>query len=148
MGFIDDVKQAAADLANKAKQFKNNTFKEAVIAICARVAAADGDVSSEEKRKVAQAIQRNEALTVFNATELRDLFNKYCDDAIDDFGIVDLNNKVAKLKKNREAAITAAQIGVIIARADGNFDNDELKVMQEVLGLLGLSEAEVPLRQK
>ncbi|MBI5173382.1 MAG: TerB family tellurite resistance protein [Candidatus Obscuribacter sp.] len=143
MGFLDSIKKAAGDLTTKAKQFKNDAFKEAVISICARVAAADGTIEPAEKKAVAKAIQSFEALKVFDARELGSLFNTYCDDATDDFGIINLNNRIGKLAKNREAALTAIQIGIAIANSDGNFSADEKKVVKELLGLLKLSEADL-----
>lgn len=143
MGILDGFRKAAADLTNKAKQFQNSDFKEAVISICARVAAADGTIAPTEKKAVAKAIQSFEALKVFDARDLGNLFNIYCDEATDDFGIINLNNRISKLSKNRDASLTAIQIGIAIANSDGNFSGDEKKVVKELLGLLKLSEADL-----
>lgn len=143
MGFFDSLRKAAGDLSTKARQFANSEFKEAVISICARVAAADGTIAPAEKKAVAKAIQAFEALKVFDARELGTLFNTYCDDATDVFAIINLNNRISKLAKNREAALTAIQIGIAIANSDGNFSADEKKVVKELLALLKLSEADL-----
>jgi len=51
------LKQNATAARDKMKtevaKYKNNDFMEAVVAGCALVAAADGNISSEEKQKMA-----------------------------------------------------------------------------------------------
>lgn len=143
MGFLDSLRNAGNDLANRAKQFQNNTFKEGTIAITALIAAADGTISPEEKAAVVQAIGSLEALKVFKARELGDLFNKYCDDAVNQFARLDLLKKVSALAKNRESAITAIKIGIIIANSDGNFSKEEKVVVRELLVETGLTEADL-----
>ena len=131
----------AARAKNTVAKFNNSTFRNATLATCALVAASDGEVEKEEKSKVAGLIGRNEALQCFNATELRDLFLQYCDDAKDDFARIDLVNQVRKLKGNEEQADTAMKIAIIIAKADGEFEEPEKRVIAELCGVLGLTSS-------
>jgi len=146
MGFLDTLRNAGNDLATKAKQFQNNTFKEGTIAITALIAAADGTIAAQEKAAVVQAIGSLEALKVFKARELGDLFNKYCDDAINQFARLDLLKKVQKLASNRDSAITAIKIGIIIANSDGNFSKEEKAVVRELLTATGLTESDLGIQ--
>ncbi len=119
-------------------QLNNKVFKNAAMATCALIAAADGKVDDSEKSKVANLIAKNELLQAFKAVELRDLFLGYCDMAADEFARLDLLNVVAKLKKNPEQADTAVKIALIIANADGVFSDDEKAVVKEICLKLGL----------
>ncbi|MDP3506953.1 MAG: TerB family tellurite resistance protein [Candidatus Melainabacteria bacterium] len=141
MGFFDNLKNAGTELATRAKQFQNTNFKEATIAIVALIAAADGSISTEEKASVAQAIVSIEALKVFKARDLGDLFNRYCDDAVNQFARLDLIKKVQKLQGNSDSAITAIKIGIIVANSDGNFSKEEKDVVRELLRATGQTEA-------
>jgi tellurite resistance protein TerB len=135
--------QNFADQAKtKLAQFNNATFKNAAMATCALVAAADGSIDPEEKKKVAALIQKNEMLQAFNAGELRDLFLSYCDKATDDFDRIDLFSEVRKLKSNPEQAEYAVKVALIIANADGVFDDDEKATVTEICKTLGLPASE------
>ena len=135
MQWLKDFTAQATTMLN---QFNNANFKNATMAVCALVAAADGAVSPEEKTKVAGLIAKNEMLSVFNAGELRTSFLGYCDMAGDEFSRIDLLNIVRKLKSNEAQADTALKVALIIANADGTFDDSEKKVVAELCGVLGL----------
>jgi tellurite resistance protein TerB len=142
MGFFSSLLEAGSDLKDglkhKARQFNNATFKNSLMAVCALIAAADGTIEPEEKTKVAKLIGSNEALADFDAVELRDTFLGYCDKAKDEFARFDLLSEVRKIKGHRDQAETAMKIGLIIANADGNFDDSEKKVVVELCKALGL----------
>jgi tellurite resistance protein TerB len=135
MGLFSSIQDLANSAGANINKFKNNNFKEAVVSICALVAAADGTIDPSERTKVAQAIQRNEALKVFDASELGRLFTKYVDEALDEFGQIDLYSRVGKISGNREAAITA--------NADGTFAPEEKDVVKKILGALKLTEQDL-----
>lgn len=128
-----------ASASKSMAQFNNATFKDAAMATCALVAAADGTIAPEEKSKVAKLIEKNEMLQVFNATDLRDTFLKFCEMATDEFARLDLLNIVRRLKGNDAQADTALKVALIIANADGVFDDSEKKVVKELCGVLSLT---------
>ena len=57
----------------------NRPFLEGVMATCALVATADGDVSFPERVRVDQILETLEALKVFDPHEGVDLFNEFTD---------------------------------------------------------------------
>ncbi|MEL0621328.1 tellurite resistance TerB family protein, partial [Psychrobacter proteolyticus] len=59
-------------------QFKNKKFADASMAICALVAAADGEIDADERRKTAAFIMSNDTLKVFDASELKEKFDFFC----------------------------------------------------------------------
>ncbi len=134
------------DLQDQAKsqwsKFNNATFKNAAMATCALIAAADGEIEAAEKTKVAKLIAGNEMLQVFGAVELRDLFLAYADKAGDEFARLDLIAIVSKLKGNAEQSATCLKIALIIANADGEFEESEKKVVTELCKTLSVPVAD------
>lgn len=133
MSLLDKFNNLRDEATKNMKKFANASFMEAVLAICARVAAADGEIADSERKKVAAAIAKTEALQVFDASKLRDTFNQYCEMAVDDISSLELPKKVKKLSGNRDAAIQAVKIGYIIANADGTVDESEKTVLRQIL---------------
>lgn len=134
-------------LVAKKNDFKSGAFRDASMAMCALIAAADGSVSAEERRKVAGLIQANEVLQNFPADDLQHRFDDYLGklSADFDFGKVSVLQEVAKVKKKPTEARAVIQIGIIIGGADGLFDDDEKKVVREACHAVGLPPAEFDL---
>jgi tellurite resistance protein TerB len=128
------------DFTTKAKtnwrRFNNATAKEGLMALCAKMTAADGKVEPQEKQKVARVIQTNE--------ELAALFNKYVDDAQDDIAGLHLDQKIGRLK-GTETADYALKVALVIANSDGDFADVEKAVAVNAARLMGLSPADYGL---
>ena len=145
------LKTNAAAARDKMKtevaKYKNNDFMEAVVAGCALVAAADGDISSEEKQKMAAFINRSEELSVFDMTKVIASFNKIVEGFEFDaaIGKIEAMKKITRLRGNDEAARTMVRVCCVIGAADGDFDADERKVVAEICTELGLSPSEFDL---
>jgi tellurite resistance protein TerB len=148
MALWDQLKQRSQDmnaqLQTQAAKFKNKDFANASMAVCALLAAADGKIDPEERRKVAALITSNDVLSIFPAAELRDNFDRYCDKLTSDFdfGKIECVQAIAKLKKKEDQARAIIQIGIIIGGADGNFDADERAVVKDVCHAVGISPSE------
>ena len=151
MGFLNNLKNSAIaiqkQLTTQVKQYKNKNFADATMAACALVAAADGNVDANERRKVTGFISSNDTLAVFDINELQKTFNAYCDklSADFDFGKIDLLQVISKLKKDPAQARAAIQIAVIIGYADGNFDDDEKEIVRKMCRALEIDQAEFDL---
>jgi tellurite resistance protein TerB len=126
-----------AQAQKKIAQFMNATFRDASMATCALIAAADGSVDKSERAKVVSLIKSSEMLSSFDGSELGQLFEDFCDKAEGDFTRIDLLRKVGKLKGS-ESADTCIRVALVIANADGNFDDTEKKVVGELCSVLGL----------
>lgn len=71
---------AARDkLSTEVSKFKNREFMEAVVSGCALVAAADGNISSDEKQKMVGFIQNSNELKVFDVKDVIKAFNSVCE---------------------------------------------------------------------
>src|SRR5919198_5137797 len=78
MALWDRIKDSAqtmqTQLVAKKNDLKSGAFRDASMAMCALVAAADGSVDPSERQRVAQLIATNEVLQNFPADDLRRRF--------------------------------------------------------------------------
>lgn len=139
---------AARDkMKTEVAKYKNSDFMDAVVAGCAMVAAADGDISADEKQKMAAFISRSEELSVFDMTKVIEAFNKIVEGFEFDaaIGKIEAMKKIGKLRGKEDAARTMVRVCCVIGAADGDFDADERKVVSEICTELGLSPSEFDL---
>jgi tellurite resistance protein TerB len=151
MAFWDQLKsktsEMSAQLQTKAGQFKNKEFANGSMAMCALIAAADGSIDPNERRKTAALISNNDILSIFPADELRTKFDWYCEklERDFDFGKVEAIATIGKLKSKPEQARAVVEIGIIIGGADGNFDAHERAAVKDACFAVGISPTEFDL---
>ncbi|MFF4544851.1 tellurite resistance TerB family protein [Streptomyces sp. NPDC001435] len=151
MALWDRVKESASQmqtqLVAKKNDLKSGAFRDASMAMCALVAAADGTVDPSERQRVAQLIATNEVLQNFPADDLRRRFEDNLNKLMADFafGKVSVLQEVAKAKKKPAEARAVIQIGIVIGGADGNFDKDEQAIVREACFTLELPPHEFDL---
>ncbi|AJE83436.1 MULTISPECIES: tellurite resistance TerB family protein [Streptomyces] len=151
MALWDRFKESAStmqtQLLAKKNDLKSGAFRDASMAICALVAAADGQVDPSERRRVTQLITSNEVLQNFDANDLQRRFEQNLDKLAADFalGKVSVLQEVAKAKKKPAEARAVVQIGIVIGGADGDFDKDERAVVREACFALDLPPHEFDL---
>ena len=130
MAFWDQLKQNVShmnsSLQTNVSKFKSTDFANASMAMCALIAAADGSIDSSERQKTTALILSNEILKIFQASDLKQKFDFYCDKLSQDFdfGKVEAIQAIGKLKTKQDQGRAVIQIGIIIGGADGNFDTD------------------------
>ncbi|MFG2594437.1 tellurite resistance protein TerB [Streptomyces sp. 840.1] len=151
MALWDRVKESASTMQTqlnaKKNDLKSGAFRDASMAVCALVAAADGSIDPVERQRVASLIAGNEVLRNFPAEDLQRRFNDYCQQLISDFdfGKVSLLQTVGKVGKKPTEARAVIQIGIVIGGADGNFDSTERAVVREACFAAGIAPAEFDL---
>ncbi|MER7973264.1 MULTISPECIES: TerB family tellurite resistance protein [unclassified Streptomyces] len=151
MALWDRIKESAStmqtQLVAKKNDLKSGAFRDASMAMCALVAAADGTIDPSERRRVAQLIANNEVLQNFPADDLRRRFEQNLDKltADFDFGKVSVLQEIAKAKKKPAEARAVIQIGIVIGGADGDFDPTERAVVREACFTLDLPPHEFDL---
>ncbi|MFE0351636.1 tellurite resistance TerB family protein [Streptomyces griseoluteus] len=151
MALWDRLKESATtmqtQLVARKNDLKSGAFRDASMAMCALVAAADGTVDPSERRRVAQLIAGNEVLQNFDAMDLQrrfeDNLGKLTADY--DFGKVSVLQEIAKAKRKPAEARAVIQIGIVIGGADGDFDKDEQAVVREACFALDLPPHEFDL---
>ncbi|TDC67474.1 Tellurite resistance TerB [Actinomadura sp. GC306] len=151
MAFWDKLRESSqtmqTQLMAKKNDLKSGAFRDASMAMCALVAAADGSVDPSERQRTAALIASNEVLQNFQADDLQRRFNGYVDKLTADFafGKVSVLQDIGKVKKKPAEARAVIQIGIIIGGADGNFDDSEKAVVREACHAVGLPPAEFEL---
>jgi tellurite resistance protein TerB len=151
MALWDRFKESAStmqtQLVAKKNDLKSGAFRDASMAMCSLVAAADGKIDPSERQRVAQLIFSNEVLQNFPADDLQrrfdDNLNKLTADF--DFGKVGVLQEIAKAKKKPAEARAVIQIGIVIGGADGDFDATERAVVRDACFALGLPPHEFDL---
>lgn len=146
MNFIDWVKEQAGTLANEVKKFKSQDFLEAITAACALVAAADGTIDSSEKQKMVGFVQRSSELKVFDTSKVVKAFNKYADSLEFDHGIGKMDcMKAIRNISEHDAKELLVRVSCAIGAADGDFDDDEKRVVREICRELSLQPSKFSL---
>jgi len=151
MALWDRIKESAStmqtQLVAKKNDLKSGAFRDASMAMCALVAAADGSIDPSERQRVAQLIATNEVLQNFDATDLQRRFDENLNKLTADFafGKVSVLQEIAKAKKKPAEARAVIQIGIVIGGADGDFDKTEQAVVREACFTLDLPPHEFDL---
>ncbi|MFF0745138.1 tellurite resistance TerB family protein [Streptomyces sp. NPDC004111] len=151
MALWDRLKETAStmqtQLESKKNELKSGSFRDASMAMCALVAAADGSIDASERQRVASLIMTNDVLQNFPADDLQRRFNEYCEKLTADFafGKVSILQEIAKAKKKPAEARAVIQIGIVIGGADGDFDKTEQAVVREACFAVGLPPHEFDL---
>ncbi|MBT2900849.1 MULTISPECIES: tellurite resistance TerB family protein [unclassified Streptomyces] len=151
MALWDRIKESASSMQTqleaKKNDLKSGSFRDASMAMCALVAAADGSIDPSERQRVATLISTNDVLRNFPADDLQRRFNAYVDQLTADFafGKVSVLQEIAKAKKKPTEARAVVQIGIVIGGADGDFDPSEQAVVREACFALDLPPHEFDL---
>ncbi|MEE1942536.1 tellurite resistance TerB family protein [Streptomyces sp. TRM 70361] len=151
MALWDRIKESAqtmqAQLEAKKNDLKSGAFRDASMAMCALVAAADGTIDPAERQRVAYLIANNEVLQNFLAEDLQRRFNDHLNKLTADFelGKVSVLQEVAKARKKPAEARAVIQLGIVIGGADGDFDTTERAVVREACYALNLPPHEFDL---
>ena len=145
--FISSVKQKSNELKDEVLKFKNKKFLNAATAGTALIALADGDVSSEEKKKMLKIIESNNALSVFKTADVISSFNEFLSnfEFDQDVGESKAFEALNLLKGDDVACRTVMRLILSIAAADGVFDDNEKAVASKVARELGLNPTEFEL---
>ncbi|MFE7650445.1 tellurite resistance TerB family protein [Streptomyces phaeoluteigriseus] len=128
-------------------ELKSGAYRDASMAMCALVAAADGHVDPAERQHVESLILNNDVLQNFPSEQLRQRFNKHVDRLAFDFpqGKAEVLQEIAKAAKKPTEARAVIQTGFVIAGADGYVAPAEEQVLREACSVLGLSAQEFGL---
>ncbi|MGR3935736.1 tellurite resistance TerB family protein [Streptomyces sp. BRA346] len=133
-----------SQLASVKTELKSGAYRDASMAMCALVAAADGRVEPAERQRVEELITTNDVLQNFPADQLRQRFNKNLDRLMANFqlGKTEVMQEIAKAAKKPTEARAVIQTGIVIAGADGYIEPSEQQVIHEACAALGIPPTE------
>ncbi|QKV97706.1 tellurite resistance TerB family protein [Streptomyces sp. NA02950] len=145
--FKDSAQQMQGQLMAKKNELKSGAFRDASMAMCALVAAADGSIDPSERQRVAQLIATNDVLQNFPPEDLHRRFEENVNKLTADFalGKVGVMQEIGKAKKKPTEAWAVVQIGIVIGGADGHFDENERAVVKEACFALDIPPAQFDL---
>ncbi|MEV6651042.1 tellurite resistance TerB family protein [Streptomyces sp. NPDC051219] len=138
------VNTLKSQLTSLKTELKSGAYRDASMAMCALVAAADGHVDPAERQHVESLILNNDVLQNFPSDQLRQRFNKHVDQLAFNFqqGKAEVMQEIAKAAKKPTEARAVVQTGFVIAGADGFVAPAEEQVLREACSVLGLSPQE------
>ncbi|MER6349126.1 tellurite resistance TerB family protein [Streptomyces sp. NPDC001595] len=138
------VSALKSQLTSLKTELKSGAYRDASMAMCALVAAADGHVDATERQHVESLILTNDVLQNFPADQLRERFNKHVDQLSGNFviGKAAVLQEVAKAAKKPAEARAVIQTGIVVAGADGYIAPAEEQIIREACAALGLSPTE------
>ncbi|WP_030561546.1 tellurite resistance TerB family protein [Streptomyces aureocirculatus] len=136
-----------SQLTSLKTELKSGAYRDASMAMCALVAAADGNVDPAERQHVETLILQNDVLQNFPPEQLRQRFNKHVDKLSTNFqqGKAEAMQEIVKASKKQTEAKAVVQTGFVVAGADGYIAPAEEQVLREVCQALGVSPQEFGL---
>ncbi|GFZ77491.1 tellurium resistance protein TerB [Paenibacillus marchantiophytorum] len=138
---------AKTGLTDQVKKFQNKDFLDAVVAGCAIVAAADGSIGNEEKEKMVGYISRSEELKVFEVSNVIARFNHFAGgfEFSNLIGKQEALKVIAKFNNKPEVGRIIIAVCCAIGAADGDFDENEKRVVRDICTTLNLNPGEFSL---
>ncbi len=145
--FLEQARNKINEMKGEALKYKSKDFLNAALAGSALVTMADGSIDAQEKIKMMAFIENNEALSVYDTSEVTQVWEKYIAslemDA--DIGEAKAMTALGKIKGKDEQARLVLRIVCAIGASDGDFDADEKKVASKIALELGLNPSDFDL---
>ena len=144
--FKDAIAKFKSDIEAQVARHTNKVFLDAATAVTARISAADGNISDDEKQKMSKFMSIYPALKVFNATDVVTSWKKSADfyEFSKEMGDAEANKLISKVI-DPEAQAVLVRLGCAIGAADGDFDDAEKAVTRDIIKNFGLRAADFGL---
>lgn len=145
--FMEQAKKKFSELKNDALKYKSKDFLNAALGGSALVIVADGKVDAAEKQKMMSFIENNEALSIYDTSEVVKVWKDYMDTIEMDYDIGSAKAYAAlgKVKGKTDQARLVMRMVCAIGAADGNFDHDEKTVARKIAIELELNPSDFDL---
>ncbi len=136
---------ARASIAEKVKRHRNKPFLEAMMGATALLALADKEIMFSQRLALDYILENVKELKVFDVHQAVNLFREYSKEVQQDFNKAKgkVLEAVAKFSGDQEKAALLVRACILIAKADGNFNEPEQKVVDEICRVLCLDSAKV-----
>lgn len=142
-GLRQSVAALRAQLAARQPDLRGTRFRDASVAMCALVAAADGWIDQAERDQMLAFVTADEVLAVYPPEELERLFDAHVDRLRDNpaAGRETALTEIAKVRGRPLEARSVVQLGAVIGRADGQYDATERQAVSDAVDVLGLDRS-------
>lgn len=130
----DKLKEQKKNAEESIMKVTNKQFMEAIVAGCALIASADGNLELSEKEKMAGFIKDSSIMSLYDMSEVLGEFNKYAQVVITDYnsGKQECIDTMLKIKDNKEETTQVVRFCSIIASADGQVSEREEAIIKEL----------------
>ncbi len=137
---VSIFRRLKSKVSNTASQVKNQKFLDAVCAVSALVAFADGYASQEELSKLLTAIRTDDVLKVYSESEVRETFERFVSAMRNDYVIGEgkVMTSITPFAEKPEAN-TLLAFGMGIALAENGLDDDERAAIVRISNALKVS---------
>ncbi|ADP82991.1 TerB family tellurite resistance protein [Pseudofrankia inefficax] len=137
------VAAVRAQLAARRDQLRGRRFRDAAVAMCALVAAADGRIDPAEREGLRAFLATDPVMAYFPTDELERVFEQRLAALAADFeaGKHDALGEIAKVRGRPAEATAVLRLGEVMGRIDGAFPPVEQEVLGEAAAVLGLDSA-------
>ncbi|OAA23968.1 tellurite resistance protein [Frankia sp. EI5c] len=138
------VASLKAQLAARREELRGNAFRDAAVAMCALVTAADGRVDPAERDGLRAFVASDPVMSHFPADELEALFDAHLQRLVEDppAGRAAALAEIAKVRNRPTEAAAVIHLGEVIGRVDGEFVLSEKAAVLDAVHTLGLDPAE------
>ncbi|CUU53538.1 Tellurite resistance protein [Parafrankia irregularis] len=138
------VASLKAQLAARREELRGNAFRDAAVAMCALVTAADGRVDPAEREGLRAFVASDPVMSHFAPDELEALFDAHLTRLVSDptQGRATALAEIAKVRNRPAEAAAVIALGEVIGRVDGEFVVSEQAVVLDAVNVLGLDPAE------
>ena len=132
-------------LNEQLQRYRNKPFLEAMMAATAFLALADDKVQLSERLALDYILENVKQLKLFDVHKAVNLFCDYGETIKNDYdlGKEKVFKAVTKFSGDKEKASLIIRACVLIAKADGNFSDEEQKVVNELCRVLSMETSEV-----
>jgi tellurite resistance protein/ADP-ribose pyrophosphatase YjhB (NUDIX family) len=139
-GLRQSVRTIRAQLAARRAELDDIGFRDAAVAMCALVAAADGTISPQERNAMVSAMAADDVLSQFDRVTLTRLFDGHVARFRGEGGTARRATlrEIAKVRGRPVQARAVVRLGAVIGRADGVFDPSEQAAVVAAARVLGV----------
>ncbi|WP_026311507.1 TerB family tellurite resistance protein [Parafrankia elaeagni] len=141
------VASLRAQLSARREDLRSSAFRDAAVAMCALVTAADGKIDPAERDGLRAFVASDPVMSQFSAEELEARFDAHLSRLVEDppAGRAAAIADIAKVRNRPAEAAAVIHLGEVIGRIDGEFVHSEQAVVLDAVHALGLDAAEFAL---
>ncbi len=148
MGLFNKLKKFSEGFGKASKQLTKANVLRGTMAICIKIAAADGSIDDDEITKTKQAARHDATLKNFPESDVNSAISEFSGNYGVGKTVGDMACETAiklLLDEDEDTRKMCVAIGCSVAGADGNFDKDETAVLVKVCDLLGVNKSDFGL---
>ena len=139
-GMFKNLRKKANVVATSNRRLENIDLIQATVGISLLVGWASGSLDDQEASKIQKTLANTPALEGFTA-EVNEIYERY-NAVFKDVGFlagkIRIMREIADIKAERQDAEDVYVTGITITLADGEVDDKEREILEEVGNLLGL----------